>query len=391
MTVTNPDGFDIDHSRLLLVEDSHGGGTALGQAVHDSALRTASIVRETTLAGALARLAGEEFDGVLIDLDLPDSRGLETLAPVLAAAGWAAVVVMTEMGDQVVGDEAVRLGATDFVTKGERRRGVTERVIDYAVRREQVKRLVHRAKQQLEAKDHFLSQISHQLIAPLSEVNRSGHRLRDGIHGPLSGAQQDELSVLTTHVDRLQAMIDDLLEVSRVQQGQVSVACVEMDLGGLLAEAVAARGAAAQRDGLRLELDCKPLPAVHADPRRVHQVLGSLLDHALRFTRVPGTVVVEAVPAGRDVLVSIRGTRAGHDDGTDIIERLAQVHDPSGIDGWGPGLFLTHELVTRQGGRLSMDLTAGHGTGVWFTLPKALRPPGVGRGTRSAEIIAQLT
>lgn len=391
MTAINPDGFDVDRTRLLVVEDSPGVGMVLGQAMRDGALRTASIERETTLAEALARLAGEEFDGVLLDLDLPDSQGLATLAPVLAAAGGAAVVVMTEMGDQVVGDEAVRLGATDFVTKGERRRGVTGRVIDYAVRREQVKRLVHRAKQQLATKDHFLSQASHQLIAPLSEVNRSGHRLRNGAHGPLSQAQQDELNVMMTHVDKLQAMIDDLLEVSQVQQGQVSVACVEMDLGGLLADTVATRSAAAQREGLRLELDCRPLPAVQADPQRMRQVMGSLLDNALRFTQGPGTVVVEAVPAGRDVLVTIRGTRAGHDDGTDIIERLAQVHDPSDSDDWGPGLFLNHELIARQSGRLSMDTTANHGTVAWFTLPKALRPTVAGRGTPSSEVTAGLT
>src|SRR6185436_11275471 len=226
-----------------------------------SVLESATIVCESCLGAGLKRLAEGTFEGVLIDLGLPDSEGLETFSRVLEAAGEAAVVVITGRDDSRLAEEAVRLGAQDYLRKSESRPGELGRAVDYAIRRQRVLRDLERARdEQLQARDRFLSHVSHELRSPLSVVYQFGSLLQDGVGGSLSGDQRDFLEVLMRNVGQLKLMIDDLLAVSRVQRGRVAVESNPVAIADLLAEAVAAYRPAAARRGIHIAAD-PPGPA----------------------------------------------------------------------------------------------------------------------------------
>jgi signal transduction histidine kinase len=361
-------------TRLLVIEDSPSDAMLLEAALLDSVLESATIVCESCLGAGLKRLAEGTFDGVLIDLGLPDSEGLETFSRIREAAGEAAVVVITGRDDSRLAEEAVRLGAQDYLRKSESRPGELGRAVDFAIRRQSVLRDLERARdEQLEARDRFLSHVSHELRSPLSVVYQFGSLLQDGIGGPLSAEQREFLEVLMRNVGQLKLMIDDLLSVSRVQGGRLLVESKPVAIRDLLAETVAAYRPAADQRGVVIAADAGDLPKVMGDQCRLREVLTNLVDNALKFTPKGGWITVEGVLAGDCVRVTVRDTGRGipKDDLGRVFEQFFQVEQGDDVsrNGLGLGLFVCRDLIQRQGGVMWAESVPDHGTAVCFTVP----------------------
>jgi signal transduction histidine kinase len=368
-------------TRLLLIEDSPSDAMLIESQLRDSVFATATIERESSLAAGLARLDEGGFDGVLVDLGLPDSDGLDTFVRVAESAGTAAVVVVTGLADARLAEEAVCLGAQDYLIKSGSRPGEFGRAVNYAIRRQRVLDELARARdEQLEMKDRFLSHVSHELRSPLSVVHQFASLLFDGVAGPLSVDQRDFLGVLIRNVGQLRVMIDDLLEVGRGQRGLLAVECRALDLRGLLADAVTAYGPAADDRHITLSLDAGLLPAVVGDAERIREVLANVIDNALKFTAPGGSVALEgtADDAGH-VRVTARDTGCGvrAEDLDRIFEQFFQAEQSDEVSrhGLGLGLFVCKDLVERQGGAMWAESTHGQGTAISFTVPTTTPNP----------------
>jgi signal transduction histidine kinase len=364
------------HLRLLVVEDSPSDAMLLEVALQESVLRSATIISEPCLSGALGRLKEGTFDGILVDLGLPDSDGLETFVRVREAAGEAAIVVITARDDARLAEDAVRLGAQDYLLKSESRPGELGRAVDYAVRRRRVLRDLEQARDdQLEAKDRFLSHVSHELRSPLAVVHQFGSLLRDSVAGPMSSDQQELMEVLMRNVGQLKLMIDDLLDVSRSAHGRLMVESAPLDLRVLLADAVAAYGPAADQQiiGLALDPDTGNLPMVVGDAGRLREVLINMVDNALKFTPAGGQITMTAVVDCDCVRVTVRDTGRGiAPEYLDrVFEQFFQVDqsDEAARNGLGLGLFVCRDLIQRQGGVMWADSVLDHGSAFSFTIP----------------------
>jgi PAS domain S-box-containing protein len=138
--------------RVLLVEDSPSDAQLLCESLQDHALQKFKIVRAERLSEATGLLAKESFEVVLLDLNLPDSTGMETCKQALALAGPASIIVLTGADDEGIAMEAMRLGVQDYLVKGQAPPGVIGRTIRYAVERGQVRRALREAKDELEAR-----------------------------------------------------------------------------------------------------------------------------------------------------------------------------------------------------------------------------------------------
>jgi signal transduction histidine kinase len=362
--------------RLLVVEDSPSDAMMLVVALHESVLHSATIISEPCLSAALKRLRDGTFDGVLVDLGLPDSEGLETFVRVREAAGGAAIVVITGRDDAQLAEEAVRLGAQDYLLKAESRPGETGRAVDYAVRRRRVLRDLEQARDdQLDAKDRFLSHVSHELRSPLAVVHQFGSLLRDSVAGPMSPDQQQLMAVLMRNVGQLKLMIDDLLDVSRSAHGRLMVEAAPLDLRVLLADALAAYGPAADHQNIRLGLDpgTEHLPMVVGDAGRLREVLINVVDNALKFTPAGGRITLRAVVDCDCVRVTVRDTGCGiPPEYLDrVFEQFFQVQqsDEAARNGLGLGLFVCRDLIQRQGGVMWAESVLEHGSDFSFTIP----------------------
>ena len=232
-------------------------------------------------------------------------------------------------------------------------------------------------KQQLQLKDEFLSHVSHELRSPLTAIYQFVTILLDDLAGELNSEQREYLQITLKNSQQLKSMIDDLIEVTRVQAGKSRIELQLTSIPDLIAETVATLQETAAAKGITLSSDIAPqMSSAYADPTRVRQILIILVDNALKFTPANGVVRVHARVFEKDprfLLLEVSDSGCGIPPNMteQIFERLYQAPDTglAGRKGLGLGLHISKELVTRQGGQIWARSELGKGAVLSFTLP----------------------
>ncbi len=232
-------------------------------------------------------------------------------------------------------------------------------------------------KQQLQFKDEFLSHVSHELRSPLTAIYQFATILADGLAGENTPEQMQHLQTIVKNTAQLKSMIDDLLEVTRVQAGKLSVELQCCGIADAIRYAVDTLQGNAGDKGVSLAAELRPeLPTVCADPTRIRQILLVLVDNAIKFTPPNGSVKISVrfpVEDPDNLVVDVVDTGCGFqpDLAERIFERLYQTPDASAAarKGLGLGLYICKDLVDRQGGRIWATSTPGQGATFSFTLP----------------------
>lgn len=227
-----------------------------------------------------------------------------------------------------------------------------------------------------ELKRQFTAVVSHELRTPLTSVKGSLGLLRAGVMGPLSDEQQRLLAMADDNADRLRLLVDDLLDLERLDAGRMPMRPERTDLADVARRAVDSLEGAARAAGLELHLQGEPAPVL-ADPHRMGQVVANLLSNAIKFSP-PGRPVL--VRTGRDgeqalLAVSDRGRGIPADQLEAVFERFRQVsaEDSRKQSGSGLGLSIVRGIVERSGGRVEAESELGVGT--TFTVRLPLAPP----------------
>src|SRR5580704_2532921 len=287
--------MDQQTTQVLLIEDNPGDADLVRLRLVEGKFPV-NVNCVNRLSDGLAFLRAETPSVILLDLNLPDSRGAETYRRVLDHAPNVPVVVLSAQDDEALAMKAVHQGVQDYLLKGNLSSKHLERAIRYAVERQGLLRALEISqKQQLEFKNRFLSHVSHELRTPLTCIHQYVTLLVDGLAGPLSPDQADHLKTVLKSVNQLHAMIRDLLEATRAESGKMRVEPRCIALREVVQQAVAMLRPTAElkKIGLEVGLDQR-LPLVHADPGRVLEVLINLIDNAIKFTPHEGAVMVKA-------------------------------------------------------------------------------------------------
>ena len=233
------------------------------------------------------------------------------------------------------------------------------------------------------AKSEFLSRMSHELRTPLNAVLGFSQLLLADAQNRLSAQQLSQLEHIRGAGWHLLALINDLLDVSRIEIGQLRVQAQAVELGPLLDEALHMAEPLAQPLGVSLVApDREPLQTwVLADPIRLRQVLINLLSNAVKYNRQRGSVRIEVANDDQSVLIDVIDTGIGMTP-----DQLAHLYEPfnrlgqerGGVQGTGIGLVLTRQLVRLMEGRMDIDSEVGRGTRVRVSLPahQAAEPDG---------------
>ena len=232
-------------------------------------------------------------------------------------------------------------------------------------------------KDQMRFKDEFLSHVSHELRSPLTAIKQFTSILLAGIAGELNTEQRQYQEIVLKNIGQLQSMIDDLLEVTRLDTSKVTIDPEPVSVADAVTDAVNTLGGNARAKGVTISVDLQPdLPPAHADPTRVQQILIILVDNAIKFTPGGGAATIQARALPEDpefLLVEVSDTGIGIEpDMTErIFERLYQAseHTEASRKGLGLGLHICKELVTRQGGKIWAKRRREKGSTFSFTLP----------------------
>jgi signal transduction histidine kinase len=240
----------------------------------------------------------------------------------------------------------------------------------------------HEAEEASRAKSDFLAMMSHELRTPLNAIGGHVQLVEMGIHGPVTDAQREALDRVQRGQRHLLAIINDVLNLSRIESGRVDYAFEPVCLAQLIAETVSMlepllTASALACDVPASSLDAPGVPAARADRERAHQILLNLLTNAIKFTPPGGRITVELGRGGeRDAMVALRV----HDTGIGIAPgQLERVFEPfvqiarqsRYQEGVGLGLAISRDLARGMGGDLIAESVAGEGTTFTLLLPAA--------------------
>jgi len=216
----------------------------------------------------------------------------------------------------------------------------------------------------------FISNISHELRTPLASLKALVDTLRDGALEDPPAAQRF-LSRIEVEVDAMTQMVQELLELSRIESGQVPLRLKPVDVAEVIALPVERLRPQAERAGLRLSLR---LPSeevrVLADQERIQQAVTNLVHNAIKFTPPGGEITIAASRAGSEVVVAVQDTGVGisADDLPRIFERFYKADRARSGGGTGLGLAIAKHIVQSHGGRIWAESVEGQGSTFFFSL-----------------------
>jgi two-component system, NtrC family, sensor kinase len=228
-------------------------------------------------------------------------------------------------------------------------------------------------------KSEFLANMSHELRTPLNAVIGFSEVLLQRMFGELSDKQEEYLKDIYASGQHLLSLINDILDLSKIEAGRMELALADFDLPGAVENVLILMRERAARRGITLARTVdEGLGTIHADERKVKQVLLNLLSNALKFTPEGGRIDVRATL--RDGMVEIAVTDTGigiaPEDHEAVFEEFRQVGTASHrVEGTGLGLALSRKFVALHGGRIWVESAVGRGATFTFTLPLA-GPPG---------------
>jgi signal transduction histidine kinase len=369
-------------SRVLVVDDEHSVATTIKAILEIDGNEVTAV---TSGKEALTQLREHEFDIVLTDLRLDDLDGIEILRETQKLWPDTVAIMLTGYASLESAVAALRSGAYDYLIKPS---DVDElrATIGRALERRRLRQRLVELEQLDRLKTQFLSMASHELRTPLTAVSgfmqiarRRMSRLSGATDVPASWRDEakkadETLEMANRQSKKLARLIDELLDVSRLQQGRVEMRLAEIELAEVVRE-VAERMRLLSK-GHEIETKIEGAAPVVADRDRIEQVLENLVGNAIKYSPETGHIEMSLHVNGANALVSVRDEGIGVAPGEveKIFGLFYRSPDPRAdhVGGLGLGLYISREIVSRHHGRLWAERNTGAGTTFHVTLPLAL-------------------
>jgi signal transduction histidine kinase len=349
---------------LLIIEDNPGDARLLREMLHEDATYQAELMFVETMSEAEKCLVEHVIDIILLDLGLPDAGGLVAIRRTRGAAPGIPLVVLTGMDDEALAAQSLQEGAQDYLIKGQIETRGLLRALRYAAERKRLERL----------KDEFVSTVSHELRTPLTSISVSLGLLMGNVAGVLPESARRFLEIAYTNCQRLVRLINDILDIEKLDSGHVVFDLRRTEVRSLVEKAIEAIRGFAESHNVRVRMVSSSAAAeVCADADRLAQVVTNLLSNAVKFSPSDNEVVVTIEKDSDFVLILVRdhGEGISADFRSRIFERFAQADATNARrkGGTGLGLSIVKQIVERLGGTVGFDDAADGGTVFRVELP----------------------
>ncbi len=375
-------------SNILVIDDEVATLRTLSAGLQDMGHRvtTAATGRE-----ALALLRKQPFNIVIADMKLPDIGGLEILETTKELNPEVAVIMITSRASIEMAAEAINEGAYAYILKPGAMSELAT-IINYALREQRLlienRKLVEslqRSNKSLEevnralewashAKSDFMAKMSHELRTPLNVIIGFSELMLDQMPGEVNEEQRQCLGDILTSGQHLLGLINDVLDLSKIESGKVELRLRNIALGDVLQSLrnTMMPMLTPRKQSLDIEVE-EGLPRVRANEAKVRQVLFNLVSNSAKFTSDGGKLKIVAAMKGNWCQVSVVDDGIGikKKDQERIFEPFYQIDSSIAGEkqGTGLGLALVKQIVEQHGGQIWVESEHGKGSRFIFTLP----------------------
>ena len=350
------------------------------------------VFTTTDYKEAMRILEKEQIKLVMSDQRMPDITGVEFLKQVKDKYPDVVRILITGYTDIKSAEDAINFGGVyRFINKpwnAEELKGAVRQAIAHydlvienrklfdstKTKNEELEILNRKLKNMYDVQKDFSSTVSHELRTPLASIKSTVDLVLSGAPGPLSEDQVKFLNKTRNNVDRLNRLINDILDLTKMESGKTQLNMVFNDIGIVLNEVVETQAFVAKEKGLYINCEIEQdLPNIPFDIDKMHQVLNNLISNAIKFTE-SGGVTVSCINLKESNSIELRVKDTGPGIKVEDIDKLFQKFQQIGesikhAGGTGLGLAICKEIVQRHGGKIWVESEEGKGSSFCFILP----------------------
>lgn len=375
---------------ILLIEDDPLYQQLFLRYLNKDHQRKYDITMASDGAEGLAFQDSRPMDCLLVDYSLPDQKGTQLIADLTKKLGdeMPPCIILTAGGGEEAAADALRAGASDFLSKRHISTESLSRSIVNAVEKSRLNASVRKHTKALESANdslklrneeiqRFYQNVSHEVKTPLAAAREFVSIVLDGISGPVTTDQQEMLIHAIDSCDQIADHFNDLIEMTRLEAGKLTLQPKIASLSAVATRCFAATKAAIQAKNISFKSDFDDsIPLMVFDRNRMVQVFANILGNAIKYTPENGTVRFSIInyTESKSVEIAISDTGCGIAEAhlTHIFERLYQVEDAHADftgAGLGLGLSIAKEIVVLHGGDIWAESKIGQGTTFYVRLP----------------------
>jgi signal transduction histidine kinase len=373
-------------AKILIVDDSADNLQVLFQLLRDDYAVIAATTGEKAIKMAQK---SPHPDLILLDVIMPNMDGYEVFTQLKANPETAdiSVIFITALNEGLDEAKGLDLGAIDYITKPFNPSVVKARIKNH-LRLQNLNKELQENNQTLarvtRLKDEFLANMSHELRTPLNAILGMTEGLQDGVFGEVNPQQQKSLEVITRSSNHLLALINDILDVAKIESGKIELEWETIAVSSLCRSSLSLVKTQAYNKKIELVTQLSEgLPDLWGDERRIRQILINLLNNAVKFTPEGGKVILSAHllqgeadedSEGKEYLrITVKDTGIGisQEEQKQLFQPFVQIDSSLNrkYAGTGLGLTLVKQLVQLHGGRVSLQSDKGVGSCFRVDLP----------------------
>lgn len=378
---------------ILLVEDNPGDAYLLQDQLQQTDTIQFNLIHVNCLEKAIATLEQTSFNIILLDLILPDSRGLETFLQIQATNPHIPIILLTGMDDKELATKAVRQGAQDYLIKGQTSGELIVRSIRYAIERKQNQEQLEQHILELEG---FSYMVSHDLNNPLNVIKSVSSLLHEKYTTSQSGDREEETEFVGYILEsclRMERIIKDLLVLSKVEHKQLEIQPVNINA---MMQQIICR-IQKQQPERQVKFIIAPNVIACGDPNLLNIALENLLNNAWKYTAMTDKPCIEFgifswqnksrklqsslfkyAPITKEQIIKnqpvyyVRDNGIGFDPqkAAKLFTPFQRLHDKTQFPGTGIGLAIVKRIIKQHKGTIWFDAQIGRGATFYFILGK---------------------